>query len=281
MKQYLIKKLKLSVLKKKIKSKISETQSNAVKLFYSLFDKTVIAQNRDYKKIPTIIISFNQLLYLKQLVLFLQQHNYKNIVIIDNNSTYKPLLEYFDSIEKTVTIHRLNQNYGHLVFWKVKELYTKYSKGYYAVTDADINPVSECPEDFLLYFKKTLDKSFKVTKVGFSLKIDDLPDSNLHKAKIIEWESKFWRRRNENGDFDAGIDTTFALYRPKYEYNLELFLLGCRTNSPYTARHGGWYIDTNNLTEEQAFYFESCNQSSSWRVDDNGKLINPEYKKNN
>ena len=141
------------------------------------FNDTVISQNKNYKSIPIIIISFNQLYYLKQLIEFLKKSNYNNIVVIDNNSTYEPLLEYFDDIESEVTIHRLNQNHGHLVFWKNKELFEKYSKGYYAITDADINPIPECPEDFLLYFKKILDKVFEITKVGFSLKIDDIPNT--------------------------------------------------------------------------------------------------------
>jgi hypothetical protein len=274
MRQYLIKILDFLGLKKIVRDKIISIEFKSLQLFHDLFNKTVIRQNKDYKSIPIIIISFNQLFYLKQLVVFLKKHNYKNIVIIDNNSTYQPLLEYFDKIESTVTIHRLKQNYGHLVFWKVKELYEKYSKGYYVVTDADINPIPECPEDFLLYFKTILDKDLKITKAGFSLKIDDIPDTNINKDKVLKWESRFWRNCTIDGNFVAGIDTTFELYRTNYIHNENSFLKGCRTKYPYTAKHGGWHINTNNLTEEQKFYFENCNESSAWRVDNRGALIN-------
>lgn len=260
-----------------VKEKINWARFAFAQLLNNIFNKTVIAQNKNLKSIPIIIISFNQFFYLKLLIDFLKKHNYNNIVIIDNNSTYKPLLEYFDEIESMATIHRLKENYGHLVFWKVKELYEKYSKGYYVVTDADINPIAECPNDFLGYFKKILDNDFKITKVGFSLKIDDIPASNANKEKILNWESRFWSNHTSDGDYIAAIDTTFALYRPKYNYNEILFLKGCRTKCPYTAKHGGWYIDSIKLTEEQKFYFESCNRSSSWRVDSNGELVRREY----
>lgn len=248
--------------------------------YNKLFNKIVREQHKNYKSIPILIISFNQLLYLKQLIDFLKNHNYNNIIIIDNNSTYEPLLNYFEEIKTIVTIHRLEKNYGHLVFWKVEELFKIYSNGYYVITDADINPIIEGPDDFLLYFKKILDKNFQVTKVGFSLKIDDIPDSNWSKEKIVKWESKFWKKRTKNGNFIADIDTTFALYRPKYNLNSKNFMKAIRTDFPYQAKHGGWYIDYKNQTEEQNFYLLSCNHSSSWRFDADGKLLNDYYIKN-
>ena len=252
-----------------------------IKLFYHLHIKNlinlfVISQNLDYKSIPIIITSFNQLFYLEQLVTFLQKYNYKKIIIIDNNSTYQPLLDYFNTIESTVTIHRLNENFGHLVFWKNIELYKKYSKGYYIVTDADIVPVQECPEDFVLHFKKILDKNLLITKVGFSLKIDDIPESNPNKQKVIDWEKQFWRNQNKEGDYITLIDTTFALYRANYQYNENDFFKAVRTQEPYHVRHGGWYLDAKNLTKEQVYYFETCNESSSWRIDNMGNLKNKE-----
>ena len=60
-----------------------------------IFNATVKAQNKDYKSIPIIIISFNQLEYLKKLITFLKERHFKNIVIIDNMSIYKPLLDYY------------------------------------------------------------------------------------------------------------------------------------------------------------------------------------------
>jgi hypothetical protein len=266
-------------LKMFLKKRIILVQLVVMKLFNNLFNKTVVDQNKNYKSIPIIIISFNQLFYLKQLIQLLSVRGYENIIVIDNNSTYKPLLEYFEEIQSSVKLHRLRENYGHLVFWKVRELFEKYSKGYYVVTDADINPIQECPEDFLLNFRRILDKDYYITKVGFSLKIDDIPNTNHNKDKIIKWETAFWSKKSNGENFEAKIDTTFALYRPNYNHQILDFYNACRTKMPYMARHGGWYIDNKNLTEEQKFFFANCNESSSWRINEEGNINKKIYLK--
>ena len=75
-----------------------------------LFNNEVREHNKDYKSIPIIIISYNQLFYLRKLINFLWDNEYFEIIIIDNNSTYKPLLEYFDNIEEKVKIYKLSKN---------------------------------------------------------------------------------------------------------------------------------------------------------------------------
>jgi hypothetical protein len=259
--------------------KIYKNISHFFSMHYNArFNPIVAAQNKDYRSIPIVIISFNQLDYLQRLVDFLQQNHYSNIVIIDNHSTYQPLLHYFNTIESTVTIHRLSENYGHLVFWKNREMFERYSKGYYVITDADINPIAQCPADFLQLFKKLLDKSPLVTKVGFSLKIDDIPETNVNKETVLKWESAFWKNTDRDGNFLADLDTTFAIYRPHYDRKVDGFLKAIRTKYPYQAKHGGWYIDLNKLSEEEQFYLDTCNASSSWRTDDKGNLKTHVYK---
>ena len=53
--------------------------------------------------------------------------------------------------------------------------------------------------NFLKIFKETLDKNPKINKVGFSLTIKDIPDSNLDKDIIIDWEKKYWKYNDKNG----------------------------------------------------------------------------------
>ncbi|TWO34380.1 glycosyltransferase [Seonamhaeicola sediminis] len=270
-----------------IKNNISGTYINKLIVFIKhlvfthiayLFNATVRAQLKNYKHIPIIIISFNQLYYLEKLVTFLLEKDYRNIVIIDNKSTYKPLLQYFKTIEHKVTLYRLKTNNGHLSFWREEELVEKYTKGYYVVTDPDVVPIKDCPEDFILQFRKLLDKAWNITKVGFSLKIDNIPDVNPNKSKIISWESKYWTTKIHNLAFKAEIDTTFALYRPRYKYQLKDFTKAWRTEYPLQAIHGGWYIDINHLTEEQEYYIQTANQSASWNINAKGELVNDVHK---
>lgn len=246
--------------------------------FYNpLFNKIVREQNKDFKKIPILIINFNQLYYLEKLINSLVNNNYENIIIIDNNSTYPPLLEYYKKINAYVKVLNRKTNDGHRVFWKNKDLFSKYGKGYYVVTDADIEITDDCPDDFILYFKKILDKNEQLVKVGFSLKIDDIPDSNKYKGKIFNWENQFWKNTDTNGNYRAVIDTTFALYRPMNQFCIDYFYEAVRTKAPYIAKHGGWYIDHNNLSEEQAFYMKTANDSSSWKVKENSELSKKGY----
>jgi hypothetical protein len=248
--------------------------------FYKLSGKTHKALTlAESKEIPIIITSFNQLEYLKQQIDFLLLKGFINIVIIDNKSTYKPLLEYFDEIESKVTIHRLEKNYGHLVFWKRYDLFVKYGNGYYVVTDPDIVPLADCPDDFLIKFQSILSENKERMKVGFGLKIDDIPLSNPNREKVIHWENKFWEKQISEGVFDADVDTTFALYKPFYHRKNKKFKTALRTDYPYVALHGGWYVDINNLSEEQLFYFETANDSSSWKIDQTGKIANADYEK--
>lgn len=232
------------------------------------------------KSVPIIIISFNQLFYMKKLVDFLLNRNFSNIIIIDNNSTFPPLLDYFDSLQQNtnITIHRLKENYGHLVFWKKLDLFEKYSKGYYVVSDADIVPMDSTPENFMKKFLSLLDANKDITKVGFSLFLEDIPKENPNRDNIIRWEKMFWENKVDD-KYYASIDTTFALYRPNFMRNSEEeFLKGIRVDSPYISRHGGWYTNPSLLTEEQKYYIKTANNSSSWLADETGELKNEFFK---
>ncbi|MDN3618944.1 glycosyltransferase [Polaribacter undariae] len=255
-----------------LKSFIRKLLFYKIHFFNCFLNKTTSEQLKKPKSIPIIIINYNQLFYLKKLIKFLLKHEYENIIIIDNKSNYKPLLKYYEEIRSKVSIIRMDYNWGHRVFWEVEALNKEYGKGYYVITDADIIPSSECPEDFLKTFLDVLQNDKKLAKVGFSLKIDDLSNENPNKDKVILWESKFWKKQYRNIGFDADIDTTFALYRPFNEFKFRNFYKAVRLDNPYIASHGGWYLDPKNLTEEQTHYMRTANNSSSWKIDELGEI---------
>ncbi|WP_296320439.1 glycosyltransferase family 2 protein [Winogradskyella sp.] len=241
-------------------------------LINKLLNKTVKGQLKNPKTIPIIIINFNQLFYLKLLIDALLKRGYSNVVIIDNNSTYKPLLDYYNDLPEGIKIHRLKTNKGHLSFWHEDQLVEKYAKGYYVVTDPDVVPVKDCSEDFLETFRKLLDKAYDRTKVGFSLKIDDIPMHNPQAQIIKDWEAQFWKSKIHPKAYKAEIDTTFALYRPNYRYKRKNFTKAWRTDFPLQAIHGGWYVNPNKLTDEQCYYMKTANASASWLLDDSGNI---------
>lgn len=242
-------------------------------LLIYIFNKTVRKQKKESLSIPVIIINYNRLADLKKIVDFLLDRKHKNIVIVDNKSSYPPLLAYYKEIEDRVTIEMMDKNYGHLVFWKNERLQELYGKGYYVVTDSDILPNDKMPSDYLCQMMHLLDHYKDRTKVGWALRLDDIPDYFKLKQKVIDWETRFWEDKVASDLYVAQVDTTFALYPPRYKYDNGNFLNGLRIAGDFTAKHGGWYIDPDNMTEEEEFYFQTSNASNSWKMNKKGENI--------
>lgn len=244
-------------------------------LYSLLFSRTIIRQIKDPFSIPIIIVNYNQLESIRNLINVLIKRGFYKIVILDNHSSYPQLLEYYDELKQNpkITLHLLDKNLGHMALWLKKDLLKKYSDGYFVLTDPDMMIEESVPNDFMKIFIKLLNKHINVRKVGFSLRIDDIPDYYPNKEKVIGWEQQFWKEKEKNGHFIARIDTTFALYRPSFIYDSNGFESAIRTNAPYIVKHLGWYIDYSDLSDEQKFYFKTANNSSSWRSDENGNLL--------
>jgi len=241
------------------------------------FDPVVRAQIKDPLLVPIIIINFNQLFFLRQLVGFLLERGFKNVVVIDNKSTYPPLLDYYREMADRIKVEYRENNEGHPVFFRTPELQEKYGKGYFVVTDSDIVPNINLPMDFMAQMMSVLDKHYNcINKVGFALDLEDIPDSYLPKDKVLKWEKQFWEKPLGNDMYEAGIDTTFALYKPKYPrcFKNEHFIKSIRMAGPFTSQHGGWLLDSANLTDEQKYYNKhATNYSSSWKIDERGQFI--------
>lgn len=103
-----------------------------------------------------------------------------------------------------------------------------------------------------------------VQKVGFALKIDDLPDYFDKKQEVIRWESKFYDIEIEKNLFEAPIDTTFALHRPFARISTEGRYKMIRTGFPYIAKHLPWYNDSKNLCDEEKFYENNVEIGTHW-----------------
>lgn len=216
----------------------------------------------DFKKIPIIINNYNRVITLKQLISDLESRGYYNIHIIDNNSTYPPLLEYYKTCDHKV--HRLKENIGFKALWK-SGLWYQFIRGYYCYTDSDLSLHEACPDDFMEVFYRLLKKYPEVFKVGFSLKIDDLPEHYDRKQEVIEWESRFYENEKEANVFIAPIDTTFALYRPfarrgKRDGSDEILRVG----APYQCRHLPWYVNSAAPLEEELYYLNSVKKVTHW-----------------
>jgi hypothetical protein len=204
--------------------------------------------------IPVIIINFNRLAYVKTLVERLVRDGFNEIYILDNASSYPPLLEWYKGCPAEV-VH-LDANLGKWALWQ-SGFYEGFRRRFYIYTDPDIVPDEACPPDYAERFLSCLARHPGLDKVGFGLRIDDLSDHYSKKTAVLEHEAKYWRKEIEPGVYSAPIDTTFALYRPGVQGLYEL--AAARLGAPYVARHLTWYEDSANLSEELLFYQQSVN----------------------
>ena len=214
----------------------------------------------DVKTIPIIINNYNRLNYLDKMLKSLNYHGYCNIYIIDNKSFYKPLLRYYD--QKSLRVFQLEENVGYKALWET-EIYKFFINDYYVYSDPDILPDSNCPSDFLSRFMDFLNRFPNLDKVGFGLRIDDLPDHFRIKSEVIQHESQFWETKICDGLLKAPVDTTFALYRPGAK-GIARNTNGARTDFPYVAQHLPWYIDHSNLSNEDRCYLNCHKIHTHW-----------------
>jgi len=215
--------------------------------------------------VPVFVPVRDRLTPLKALVEWLERAGHTEIWLVDNASTYQPLLDYLSTSSHNVVL--LHRNFGHRSPWLSGTVQREAAGRYFVITDPDIVPDDECPLDAVQHFRSLLDRYLDIDKVGFGLRIDDLPDTYPLAPAVQEWEERFWKDEVEPGVFRADIDTTFALYRPLDRRHQENRAL--RTGAPYVARHLPWYANPAALSAEDVYYREHADSSiANWDRDE-------------
>lgn len=252
---------------KKIKRIILSLEDHFYSVVIRLFKRAMlkkIVERGDFFNFPIYLISFNRLSFLKQSVDWLKKYGYRNINIVDNNSDYPPLLEYLKTCDCNVI--RLKKNWGHEVVYKHPRFFFMRNFSFFVLSDPDLTPVSECPADFVEKFVKVMYKYPTFPKVGFSLKIDDLPDTYALKEEVLMWETRLYDNVIEDYGvklYDSKLDTTFAVNAPLIFRSYIKKFSGIRVGFPYQARHLPWYGEK--LSEELNYYLKSIRKDvSNW-----------------
>jgi len=216
------------------------------------------------KNIPIVILNKDRLDPLKSLVESLHKRSYTNIIIIDNESTYGPLLEWYVSSKIKVFYNNIPETlydsgtFYRLAFELKHPMFVDLVKDHYIYTDSDVVPIDNIPDDFIDDMIEVRNQ-FDVHKVGLGLKIDDLPDYEFSKT-IIQLEKGYWVDTIEHEKYElyrAGIDTTFAVYKPNSMPLINMHAI--RMGGMHTARHIPWYYDMNNLPEDEYYYIQHLN----------------------
>lgn len=147
-----------------------------------------------------------------------------HIVIVDNGSTYPPLLEWYLHSHKAQSCHivRLSENLGPRFY--LDEDMRRRMPERFLLSDPDLEPQVSDDADTIVNQLMTVSAHYGAWKVGCALHL--WPESEMLSGEyhlghtITKWEAQFWRHpeklggsENEDGDqvYYADVDTTFCL----------------------------------------------------------------------
>lgn len=212
--------------------------------------------------IPIIIVNYNRYNTLVPLIDWLMNlDSTVSIIIVDNASTYQPLLDFYDVLDlPNLQVLRFDENHGLNKLIAISQTMQTYD--YYVVTDADLIPYSDTGSDILERMKKMLLKYKDINHIGASLEVKDIPDHYPLRDAVLKWEGQFWKIKREEEVFEAFVDTTFGMYRSESQV-MKLYP-ALRLGKPYTLKHVDWYIDPGAINDETKFTLETMSTVSTW-----------------
>lgn len=202
------------------------------------------------------IINYNRLTSTRNMVEYLLTLPDADPVILDNASTYPPLLRWYQDACPVEVVLGV-KDFGPRVLWADRRSLVP-SGEVYAVTDSDLD-LSGCPADLLQHLTSGLDKYPEIRKVGVSLALEDIPDDNPLQEFTLDREARYWEDERDDEFYNADVATTLAVYRshdgqPPAHYGPAL-----RSKAPYQARHLPWYLTPSTMTHEDRYYLDRVN----------------------
>lgn len=212
-------------------------------------------------KIPVIINNRNFLTWPKAMVERIKEYDgVGEIIIVDNDSTYPPLLEWYAT--NPCRIERLDTNVGMGAPW-VSGVVKQLNGAPYVLTDPDLG-LEETPDDTLLYLLDKLN-TLQLDKVGLGLDWQIVEKKSPYYERLNLYEKSRWNNSPVKDDVytEVQIDTTFALYNVGH-----YFIGGSSTTFPYVARHYPWEfsIEEARNSEEFMYYMDNATSSSSYKT---------------
>ena len=245
---------------------------------YVLFEpKNVVNLQLIKKNMTVLIIGYNQYTYISSMVSQLIKYT-NDIVVIDNNSTYQPLLNYYQD-GYNYSLLKMDKNYGHKVYEE------KFLNGIfgniYIITDPDLELNKKIPNNFIENLIK-ISNNYKAGRVGFAIEISSpeiRSDLTYAGMPLKLWESRFWQIKIKDNTYDlynAPIDTTFCLINTIYNYAG----LSIRVAGNFTCKHLPWYINFHEKLSDDEYikYLENNISTNFW--EDKFKLSKKDNKIN-
>lgn len=216
--------------------------------------------------VPVIINNRNWLTAPKAMTEKLISLGTEKVIIVDNASTYPPLLEWYESVKNhpNIKLYLEKQNHGFMGGWQI-DLFAKEKIGkwfFYTDPDMELNP--NMPHD---YATRMIEIALRhdYHKIALAYRVDDIPDYFPMKQQAIQVAGEYWKKQVEKDVYVSEIDTTFALYDGDYYIGKEApWYRTLSVAGGFTARHLGFYIDPNNMTEEEKYYLDHVEKLTFW-----------------
>jgi hypothetical protein len=182
------------------------------------------------------------------------------IVLLDNNSTYKPLLSYYETLPSNIQVIKFEKNYGRRA---IKRLLIRSKIPFYIYTDCDIVPKETCPPNVISHLINLAKRYPHVHKVGLGIEYEDLPEHNELKTHIVLAQKKHHEKETPGKEaYITEVKSKFALYRIQISEVMQ-FKNNLRTKKPFIARHQTWYLNTHDLPKDFLHYARNASADSS------------------
>jgi len=216
-------------------------------------------------KIPIIINNRNLLTYPRQMLERVSKFdNVGEIIIVDNSSTYLPLLNWYETNPCKIIKTELS---GHLTPWYINLLASLNSE-FYIVTDPDLD-LTNTPLDTLTFLYEKMIKYPEYDKIGLSLSNWNVSEDSPYHEFLKAWSSTTFNPTTVYDELytNQQIDTVFAMYNINRNFRGS----SCATIEPYSAKHIPWeytnedILNMENNNPEYYYYLTNANNSSSYK----------------
>jgi hypothetical protein len=224
-------------------------------------------------KIPVIIINRDLVTWPSKMVEAIKTFDsVGDIIIVDNQSTYEPLLKWYKTNPCDIVYSKFN---GQSSPWDMN-IPEKMGYSYYVVSDPDLD-LSETPKDCLVHLKNKLESHTEYDRIGLSLSNYDVSDRSPYHSHLKTWYNNYWKPESINDGLltQQLFDTTFGIYHIDRHFSGK----SCCADKPYSAKHIPWEItheelyDLKNINPEFFYYLQHATPSTSYKAFVNFKAI--------
>lgn len=195
------------------------------------------------------------------------------IVILDHNSSYPPMVDYLHELKtkQNISVVPLHEKTWDMALAEARGIIRQYLNHhphieFFVFTDPDIAFLRTLP-DVLLFYAGLLRSCPKIKSVGPGLQISDIPlrftKTVFGGRSVYKQHSQFWTSVPNIATWNGAgyhiakhpIDTTFVMFRRDADFGRHAGP-SFRAYAPYAAVHVDWYDDSNNLPADKVYYTE-------------------------